>query len=177
MKRRLFVSAVAAPFAHVTFQDAIQVQAALAATGPVTPPPTTAAERQPFIAIAKAKGATIAFNSIKAQSNAQGVHLDMNMVQASINNAAARAKAAGYQSIAAKLQRLGAVGTAAQKTDFVMGSGKYYFPEDIEKAGAQSGVHAMGIVCHTFWYLVCRCHGNNDQDCHDAARTVCGEEG
>ncbi len=142
--------------------------------------PATAAEQAPFIAIAKAKGVPISFNAAASSMKAEGVqkiHLDMNMVNASIANATARAKAADERELAAKLERLATQGTAKQKTDFVMGTGKYYFPEDIEKAVTMGASASTEHVCRLVCYVVCTCvsgpNGANDQVCHEVCRQIC----
>lgn len=174
MKRQSFVSAVAAPLAYMAFREVVHVGAADAATGTITGP-MTEAEKQPFIAIAKAKGAKISFDGVKRTSSAENVHLDINMVNASIDNAAARAKRAGYDRLAGKLQRLRERGSAAQKTDFVMGSGKYYFPEDVQQGLAKAELSSHSYTCVGVCFIVCVCKGGGIQECAEHCVDKCGE--
>jgi len=104
------------------------------------------------------------------------LHLDMNMVRASIENAIARTKQ--KPELNKKLQRLLGNGTAVQQVEFVHGSGKYYFPEDLEKAIAQSqnvnaSSDAQCWVCENVCTVVCNCLGNGDQYCKDKCKEVC----
>jgi len=107
MKRlSFFSSAAAATLAPLALQGSADADSALTA-------PITQDEWKPFEEIAKAKGSKIEFNNVQKQGAMGEIHLDMNMVNASIANAAARAKAAGNMHLAAKFDRLAANGTAA----------------------------------------------------------------
>jgi hypothetical protein len=79
MKRRTFITTVGVGLLTQT----PLIDAAPAAMVP-TSKPSTAAEREPFIKIAKAKGVKIAFDAVVAEAEVSSLHLDMNMVRASI---------------------------------------------------------------------------------------------
>lgn len=125
-----------------------------------------------FRNIADAKGVAISFNKPRA------IHLDMNMIEASLDSAITSAV---DEEIKVRLQQLRTNGTDAQKADFVMGNGKYYFPEDIEMLAKRSRetngkVEADDYcfeVCHVTGYVLCRCLGNGDQECRDMWREIC----
>jgi hypothetical protein len=149
-----------------------------------TAKPVSAAEYAPFEAIAKKKGVRIYINQDPPTVAAAGasrivpqaLHLDMNMVRASIENAIARTKA--NQVLNQKLSRLLAGGTAVQQVEFVHGSGTYHFPEDIEHAIASAGKplaasDAQCLTCLTVCWVVCTCQENSSQYCRDKCREVC----
>jgi hypothetical protein len=169
MKRlSFFSSAAAATLAPLALQGSADADSALTA-------PITQDEWKPFEEIAKAKGSKIEFNNVQKQGAMGEIHLDMNMVNASIANAAARAKAAGNMHLAAKFDRLAANGTAAQKSDFVLGTGNYYFPEDIAK-GVSANSNKIG-PCEIVCYAVCVCRSTPQttvQQCRDICRRICG---
>jgi hypothetical protein len=138
------------------------------------------AEYEPFVKIAKAKNVKIFVNQdapVSAMGEAGQLHLDMNMVRASLENAITRSEAKGQKRIAEKLRRLLDKGTPVQQVDFVHGGGTYYFPEDVEKAIADSGKPAAaGVqcwVCNPVCYLVCTCQQKGDQYCKERCKQVC----
>lgn len=171
MKRRTVLTSIGM---GVLGQQAFLRAGAFAQAPKVVP----AAEYEPFQKIAKAKGVKIFINQDRPSANANEVsvlHLDMNMVQASIENAIARTK---DPELNQKLRRLLTNGTAVQKVEFVHGSGRYYFPEDMERAIAASTRAAAASdstcwICHEVCTLVCNCLGNGDQYCKDKCREVC----
>lgn len=125
-----------------------------------------------FRKIAQTKGVGISINKSRA------IHLDMNMIEASLDSAIANSV---DPDITLRLKHLKASGSDAQKVDFVMGKGKYYFPDDIEmlaKLSRQSnGAILEGRiceeVCHVTGYVLCRCLGNGEQECFDMWREIC----
>ena len=122
-----------------------------------------------FTKIANNKGVKIFINE------PQEIHLDMNMVEASLEMAVQNAVA---ESIKLRLKKLQSTGTDAQKVDFVMGEGEYFFPEDIELLASLSRKNIEAEQkCHKFcevtYYVVCRCLGNSEQVCSDKARRIC----
>lgn len=139
-----------------------------------------AAEYEPFRKIAQAKGVRI-FTDQSAPSAAtselNALHLDMNMVKASIENAISRTQQ--DPELNQKLRRLLANGTAVQQVEFVHGTGRYYFPEDVEQAITEStrpraaAAQANCWICTTVCTVVCNCLGNGDQYCKDRCREVC----
>ena len=138
-------------------------------------------EYDPFVKIANAKRVRIHVNkappTTPVAAGGGALHLDMNMVRASLENAIARTRS--QKEINAKLRRLLARGTAVQQVEFVMGSGTYYFPEDVEKAITESqrvGVKQSGgqcWVCENVCWLVCTCLENSEQYCREKCRQVC----
>jgi len=155
----------------------------------------TAQERKPFEEIARRKGVTISFDApatgkeakttLAAESMAttgESIHLDMEMVEESLRNAIKRTGEAGQLSIQGKLKQLLETGTDAEKVEFVLGSGTYYFPGDVAQLANLSrlsgGRSLKGIdckrVCETIYYLVCRCIQLRDaQECHETSRIFC----
>ncbi len=156
------------------------IRAALAASGgadmmgPITP-----SEQAPFLAIAKAKGVKLTFEhgTVTAMGAAPKGRLDMDTANTSITLAANRADKAGYTNIAAKLRKLATAGTSAQKSEFLTGSGKYYFPAHIEKA--VGSVHAMGgVTCQqvcTYACMCLTCQSPMDHCCQEICRNICRE--
>jgi hypothetical protein len=145
-------------------------------------PAFTVADYEPFKKIAAAKGAKITINAagVGAMSVPDQLHLDMDMVRASLALAIRDAQKKGRKEIADKLERLAKSGTAVQQVEFVMGTGTYYFPEDIEKSLNDVGkpVQAAGVqcvVCDWVCTTVCSCLGNGDQACKDRCRNVCSK--
>jgi hypothetical protein len=142
-------------------------------------PPASAYDA--FVKIAKAKGVKIFINqappavAAAKASAANTLHLDMNMVRASIEDAIAKTKQ--NASLNAQLTRLLRSGTPVQQVEFVMGTGRYYFPWDVEAAIADSGKAAAAsiqcTVCENVCHLVCSCLGNGDQYCQDKCRDIC----
>jgi hypothetical protein len=134
-------------------------------------------ELAPFREIAKKKGFKLVFLTDQKANSKEltEMHLDMDMVRASLQNAIARAKKQGLKSILERLERLAASGTAAQQIDFVLGSGRQYmFPEDVEKWAAQAEknkFHTFGVVCGTFCWLSCICTPNA-QECREKCRDI-----
>jgi hypothetical protein len=134
---------------------------------------------KPFEAIARRKGVKIHTTDFTAKIATDNIHLDMDMVDESIRSAIKQTQKTGQTLIRTKLERLLATGTDAQKVEFVLGSGTYYFPEDIEKLAKlsrASGGLALSVDCHkvceTVWYYICRCTGSA-QECRDEARELC----
>jgi hypothetical protein len=125
-----------------------------------------------FQEIAKNKGVPISLNERTP------IHLDMNMIEASLDMAIRNAR---NGEIKEKLQRLRTTGSDSQKVEFVMGEGQYYFPEDIEMLAAASRRKVefkdddttCFKICEVTYYVVCRCLGNNEQACFDKARQIC----
>ena len=138
----------------------------------------TEEELAPFRKIAQEKGVKITFMKEKATRTRalSQMHLDMDMVRASLDNAIERATNQNLSKILPRLQRLRASGTAAQQVDFVLGSGRQYmFPEDVEKIAARAEknkFHTFGVVCNTFCWLSCICTGDNNQECQQQCRDV-----
>jgi hypothetical protein len=144
----------------------------------IAAPMPTEEELRPFREIAARKGAKFLYGSAKRlpmDGSRMKMHLDMDMVRASIDNAIARTK---VPAIKERLERLRSKGTAAQQVDFVLGSGKnYFFPEDVERWAAlaeENKFATFGVVCNTVCYLICKCFCNDkdcvqqcNQDCHD----------
>jgi hypothetical protein len=139
------------------------------------PKSVPASEYEPFKKIAKEKGVKIFINQPPPMKALTALHLDMNMVKASLENAIERTKE--KTAINQKLRQLLTTGTPVQQVEFVLGSGTYYFPEDVEQAIAQSeNVSAQGAqcwVCENACSVVCSCLGNGDQYCRDKCRQVC----
>jgi hypothetical protein len=138
----------------------------------------TEEEMAPFKKIAKDKGVEISFgkpkeNRVRPLSE---MHLDMDMVRASLDNAVERAKKENLTAILERLERLRAKGTAAQQVDFVLGSGnQYMFPEDVERVAAMAEkdkFHSFGVVCGSFCWLSCICTGKNNQECRERCRDI-----
>lgn len=125
----------------------------------------TEEELKPFREIAARKGAKYVFGSRKLSAAKSGaplqMHLDMDMVRASLNNAIERTKKQKHYAISERLERLLANGTAAQQVDFVLGSGdKYFFPEDVEtwaKMAEANKFHSFGVVCDEVCFIICKC--------------------
>lgn len=126
-----------------------------------------------FLEIANLKGKKIYFNE------PEPIHLDMDMVDASLKMAIQNAKSLAVKE---KLIRLQTDGTDAQRVDFVMGEGTYYFPEDLERLAKMSreasaeGASTIGVcrrICEINNYTICKCLGNGDQFCRDFAKKVC----
>lgn len=138
----------------------------------------TEEELAPFRKIAKEKGVKLIFldnEKVKAEKMSE-MHLDMDMVRASLRNAIDRAGAQGLATIREKLERLMSSGTAAQQIDFVLGPGRQYmFPEDVERLAAKAEAdkfHTFGIVCGTFCWLACVCTGKYNQECRERCRDI-----
>lgn len=135
--------------------------------------------QQPFIDIAKRKGVRITFGANLSKLADGPIHLDMDMVEQSIRDAIRRL--VKPNPIADKLQWLLDKGTDTQKVDFVLGSGSYYFPGDIEKLAElsrTSGGRSKGVecrrVCETIYYWVCKCiQRRDDQECRETSRIFC----
>ena len=132
-------------------------------------------ELEPFREIAKKKGAKLFANQEPPAAQKQTLHLDMDMVKASLENAIERT--AGKPELNEKLRRLLSNGTAAQQVDFVLGTGTYYFPEDLEEVAKSGKIPvasgAQCWVCENVCTLVCNCLGNGDQYCKERCRQVC----
>jgi hypothetical protein len=155
----------------------------------------TAEERKPFEEIARRKGVTIRFNAAVTQKAANStvaaesaaltgdsIHLDMDMVEESLRNAIKRTGEAGELSIQGKLKQLLETGTDAEKVDFVLGSGTYYFPGDVAQLAKLSrlsgGRSVAGYdcrrICKFIYFLVCRCIQRRDeQECNETKREYC----
>jgi hypothetical protein len=139
----------------------------------------TADDFKPFEEIARRKGVPIHTAQFTAKMTTDKIHLDMDMVEQSVRSAITQTQRTSQKLIQAKLERLLATGTDAQKVEFVLGSGTYYFPEDIEnlaKLSRASGGRELAVDCHrvceTVWYYICRCTGSAQQ-CRDEARELC----
>ena len=145
----------------------------------------TDTEKIPFEAIAKRKGKDITFltsdddKTVGKTEWPENVHLDMDMVEASIENAILRVTKQGLDSIRGKLERLLANGTDAEKVEFVLGSGTYYFPEDINRMAQLSRDDtdnkspSCRKVCNSVCRAVCSCLQGGKQECKEACRDVC----
>jgi hypothetical protein len=153
------------------------------AFGATPVPVPTEEELKPFREIAARKGAKFVLGPASRAASANGeppkMHLDMDMVRASIDNAIARTRKQGLEAIAARLERLRDKGTAAQQVDFVLGSGqKYFFPEDVEKWAEQAEkdkFHSFGVVCNTVCYTICKCScwfKDCTQECTERCREI-----
>jgi hypothetical protein len=135
-------------------------------------------ELAPFKKIAKEKGVKLAVlrNRKEQLTKMSEMHLDMDMVRASLENAISRSKKQGLSSIQAKLERLRLNGTAAQQIDFVLGSGRQYvFPEDLERLALKAEedkFYTFGVVCGTFCWLACVCTGQFNQECRERCRDI-----
>lgn len=105
------------------------------------------------------------------------MHLDMDMIRASIENAILRAGKQKQSSIQSKLRRLLSTGTAAQHIEFVHGTGRYFFPEDLEKIAAaatkKGGQSSFGVGCRIFCFISCICLGDFSQECREKCRELC----
>lgn len=135
---------------------------------------------KPFEDVARRKGYKfLTASTFTAKIANDRIHLDMDMVDESIRSAIKQTDRSGQKMLHEKLVRLLANGTDAQKVQFVLGSGTYYFPEDIEhlaKLSRESGGRELSVDCHrvceTVWYYICRCTGDA-QECRDEARELC----
>lgn len=133
-------------------------------------------ELLPFQRIAERKGVKLVIGGGESRRRPRRIHLDMDMIRASIENAISRAGKRRQLSIRRKLQRLLSKGTAAQKIEFVHGSGRYFFPEDLEKFAAAStkkGGRTFGIGCRIFCFISCICLADFTQECREKCREVC----
>ncbi len=145
-------------------------------TGPASAT-VTEQELEPFKKIAREKGFKFTFKRGKKVSALveSEMHLDMDMVRASLKNAIERAKQKHLARIQERLERLLASGTAAQQVDFVLGSGsRYFFPEDIEALAAKAEkdkFQTFGVVCDTFCWVSCICT-QNAQECRERCRDI-----
>jgi hypothetical protein len=145
--------------------------------------PLTREDIEPFEKIAKLKGSTIIFTASGAKMTGNKIHLDMQMVEQSIRTAIKQTQISGQDLVRSKLEHLLVSGTDAQKVDFVLGSGTYYFPEDVEKLAAlsrQAGGKALEVDCHSVcekvWTVVCYCRDlgrSTVQECKREARDFC----
>jgi hypothetical protein len=154
--------------------------------------------KQPFNAIANRKGHPIHWDSpIEHEEFSTSIHLDMNMVEASLDSAihmfeketnsindVERRKS--RDSILISLKNLRSQGSTADKVRFVMTSGTYYFSEDLERMAdsAESNDHRTSSickrVCEPVIYFVCRCictpqpYGQDcEQFCREMEKNVC----
>jgi hypothetical protein len=141
----------------------------------------TSEELKPFEEIARRKGVPIHKGTFDTNSKlpSSKIHLDMDMVEESIRSAITQARKTRQTLVQSKLERLLQAGTDAQKVEFVLGSGTYYFPEDIEilaKRSRLAGGKSLEVDCHkvceTIWYYICRCTGS-EQQCRTEARELC----
>jgi hypothetical protein len=159
---------------QLPFRETLRAEAVLQPAAP-------ASAYDAFTKIAKAKGAKIFVNqappavSAASANAANTLHLDMNMVRASIEDAIAKTRA--NAPLNTQLSRLLKSGTAVQQVEFVMGTGRYYFPWDVEDAiTASKKVTTASIectVCETICPIVCHCAGNGDQFCQEKCREIC----
>lgn len=174
-RRALIVSALLSPFAFLTRK--------VAAANPSTPAVLSESDLKPFREIATKKGAKFVVGSgDRYRPQSQGsreMHLDMDMVRASLDDAIRRTRKKGQTVIAEKLERLRANGTAAQQVEFVLGSGdKYFFPEDVEKWAAmaeKNKFHSFGVVCDTVCYVICKCSCWGPKECVQECTERCRE--
>jgi len=134
---------------------------------------------KPFEEIARRKGVEIRLAKFESKIDDKKIHLDMDMVEESIRCAINETKRTGKTITQAKLERLLKDGSDPEKVQFVLGSGTYYFPEDIKqiaKLSRESGGKPLNLDCHrvceTVWYYICRCTGSA-QECRDEARELC----
>jgi hypothetical protein len=179
LSRRQFVMRLSALMAIISGwrgAAAAPTQQAKAAQGKST---LTADDFKPFEEIARRKGVPIHTAEFTEKITSDKIHLDMDMVEQSIRSAITQTQRTGQKRIQGKLEHLLANGTDAQKVEFVLGSGTYYFPEDIEnlaKLSRASGGRELAVDCHrvceTVWYYICRCTGSAQQ-CRDEARELC----
>jgi hypothetical protein len=139
-------------------------------------------EQIPFTEIAKRKNKKITFGSAlsaKTEHIDDTLHLDMDMVEESIRNAVARTQRDGKTIIADKLQRLLDGGADSEKIEFVLGSGTYYFPEDLNRAAqiARTSSDATNDrcrkVCDNVCWMVCKCVTGGEQQCGERCRQIC----
>jgi len=143
--------------------------------------PLTEADFKPFQEIAKRKGVSIKKVAFREMMTTDQIHLDMDMVEQSLRSAITATDRTGQKDIKTKLEWLLAKGTDAEKVEFVLGSGTYYFPGDVErlaKLSRESGGKATGEncrrVCEPVYYWVCRCiQTRNDQECRETSRIFC----
>ena len=140
---------------------------------------TNAESFRPFEEIARRKGVKLFIKEFEDKIDSNNIHLDMDMVEESLRSALRETAQSKQTEIHERLQRLLQRGTDVQKVDFVLGSGTYYFPEDIDHvvrlSRASSGKPLelnCQRICETVWYTICRCTGNA-QWCRDETREVC----
>lgn len=178
-KRSRFLAALAGVVA--VFRSARPAPAVADATSaPAVLHPNSNPEYKPFIDIANRKGKQITFYSVKVNKAAPDViHLDMDMVRASLDNAIERSKKEDITWLTPRLEYLRSHGTGAQQVDFVLGSGnRYFFPQDVEKlvALSENPVTAKSdcpLICRLFCWLACICTGDARQECTERCREVC----
>ncbi len=136
----------------------------------------------PFEAIANKKGKKITFldesnKSPRADiSKMPTLHLDMDMVDASLEDAKKYAIAQNKNSLVAKLEKLQLNGSDSDKVYFVHGTGTYFFSEDIAIMAEDSrkgGVVERVSICDNLCYIVCRCLIDGDQICSRICRQIC----
>jgi hypothetical protein len=127
-----------------------------------------------FTTIAKKKGVHITWQAHNQQDHdKRQIHLDMNMINASLQLAIQNCV---NTSIKEKLLRLQNNGTDVQKVEFVMGTGTYHFPEDIEMLVKHFNDDDNGTcqnICEIIAYTVCRCVELGDQVCQEVSRNIC----
>jgi len=159
----------------------------------------TTEDRKPFEEIARRKGVKFRVQGFDAQSadkseldassadqsnfDRNKIHLDMDMVEESIRCAIKTSARAGQTLVQPKLEWLLKKGTDAQKVEFVLGSGTYYFPEDVEhlaKLSRLSGGMPLAVdcqrVCEKVWTVICLCRDlgtSTIQQCREEAREFC----
>jgi hypothetical protein len=140
-----------------------------------------------FEKIARDKGVQIIFSENITESRSETFHLDLNMLDQSIrdsivdleNQLEQRPSDAALSIIKDKFARLLKDGRYIDKVHYVLGSGSYYFPEDIEAmiATAEDTVNRVSISktpsCTNVCRVVCTCLGGGEQSCRDFCRDVC----
>ena len=136
-------------------------------------------ERKPFEKIAKAKDKQIQFgtNEQGFVESSKQFHLDMDMVDASLLNAIMQTERNEQFAIRVKLERLLENGTDVEKVEFVLGSGSYYFPEDIQAMADESRDKAFTpdsvLECEFVCWVVCTCLTQESQECAERCRNIC----
>jgi hypothetical protein len=111
----------------------------------------TADDFKPFEEIAKRKGVAFRKVEFREMLTTNQIHLDMDMVEQSLRSAITQTDRAGHKDAKGKLEWLLDKGTDAEKVEFVLGSGTYYFPGDVEKLAKlsrESGGKAMAGNCN-----------------------------
>lgn len=106
------------------------------------------------------------------------IHLDMDMVDASIDTVIERLS--DDRHLRERFQHFQKTATNAQKIDFVYGSGTFWFPDEMEALAHASretdDVVSLAISCRVVVYIVCRCIiGKNPDVPDDAIEQLCSE--
>ena len=140
----------------------------------------TEADYEPFKKIAAAKKVKIHFGekTADAAKRPEGLNLDMDMVRASLALAIRDTRQKGALKLADKFDRLSKSGSPVQQVEFVIGTGTYYFPEDIQRAisAPEKVAEKVGLtcwVCHQVCSIVCGLNEMGDRVCEEKCRDVC----